>query len=165
MVCNTGWSLAENQTCLLNCGNSERDSAEECDDGNLDPDDGCSDECTVENGYRCHDGDFTVSGNPDTCWLLCGDGALDEEGSYKETCDDANTVADDGCSASCEIEDGFECTRENNNADVCALPSVDSKEEALASEGRRSATFTLGAAGVAASAAVIASLFSESINL
>ncbi len=44
----------------------------------------------------------------------CGNGAEDTG----EACDDGNTTADDGCSATCTVEDGFECT--GFGADTCA---------------------------------------------
>ena len=34
----------------------------------------------------------------------CGDGSADLD----EECDDGNTESDDGCSAACEIEDGYD---------------------------------------------------------
>jgi cysteine-rich repeat protein len=42
----------------------------------------------------------------DTRPLGCGDGARDGD----EECDDANVFDDDGCSPTCELEDGYECT-------------------------------------------------------
>ncbi|KAK9844409.1 hypothetical protein WJX74_002134 [Apatococcus lobatus] len=43
-------------------------------------------------------------------WLsVCGDGVI--EGV--EECDDGNTKSGDGCSAFCQVEDNFECDREN----------------------------------------------------
>ena len=53
--------------------------SEECDDGNLIADDGCSPVCTVE---------------------ACGDGAR----QAGEACDDGNLIDGDGCTASCTIE-------------------------------------------------------------
>ncbi len=49
-----------------------------------------------------------TSGGP--VGLMCGDGVLDPD--LAESCDDANTVDGDGCSASCEVEAGFECAGE-----------------------------------------------------
>src|SRR5690625_2059201 len=37
---------------------------------------------------------------------VCGNGIL-EEG---EACDDGNTASGDGCSSTCQIEDGWDCT-------------------------------------------------------
>lgn len=39
--------------------------------------------------------------------LPCGDGVVDE--SVGESCDDGNRQDGDGCSALCEIEDGYAC--------------------------------------------------------
>ncbi len=41
------------------------------------------------------------------CTATCGNGALDATG--RETCDDGNAVAGDGCSAICQIEAGYAC--------------------------------------------------------
>ncbi len=46
--------------------------------------------------------------------LMCGDGVLDAD--LAESCDDGNAVDGDGCSATCEIEAGFECAGEG---DIC----------------------------------------------
>ena len=43
--------------------------------------------------------------NPDSCFEICGDGK--NFGKYE--CDDGNQVNGDGCSASCQIEEGFGC--------------------------------------------------------
>jgi cysteine-rich repeat protein len=42
-------------TCDNSCGNSEPDGTEECDDGNNDDGDGCSADCSVEEGWLCTD--------------------------------------------------------------------------------------------------------------
>ncbi len=63
-----------------NCGNSIVEDGEQCDDGNTQPGDGCSEECELEDE--------------------CGDADLDAN----EECDDGNTQGGDGCNASCEIE-------------------------------------------------------------
>ena len=50
---------------------------------------------------------------------MCGDGRRISWGG--EGCDDNNTVAGDGCSASCTIEPGFACAGGSvSSADVCA---------------------------------------------
>ncbi len=89
--------------------------AEECDDGNTDNNDSCTNTCTlpvcgdgfldVLGGEECDDGN--TNNNDDcmnTCVLAtCGDGVLHNEQSGIEQCDDsANGDADDGCSDSCE---------------------------------------------------------------
>lgn len=57
------------------CGNGTLDGGEECDDGNPDPTDGCTRDCTI-----------------------CGNGTV----TAPETCDDTNLVSDDGCDANCQ---------------------------------------------------------------
>lgn len=52
----------------------------------------------------CYPGHGTA---PPACTLpACGDGILDPG----ESCDDANTNDSDGCSSTCEIEDGYSCS-------------------------------------------------------
>ena len=88
------------------CGDGVLNFDEECDDGNVENGDNCSDACVNE--------------------IICGDGEL-EEG---EDCDDGNDVDGDGCSAECvneiicgdgELEEGEECDDGNNvDGDLCA---------------------------------------------
>ena len=95
------------------CGNGVRSTAEACDDKNTVGGDGCSALCTIEEGFDCIsttdvDGGSGVGGL-DACTPICGDGkrfpwiATDQ-------CDDNNTVSGDGCSASCTIEVGYQCS-------------------------------------------------------
>lgn len=65
---------------------------EACDDGNATGGDGCSEVCTVEEGYRC-------AGSPSVCGR-CGDGTA----QGREQCDDGNVVDGDGCSSKCMLE-------------------------------------------------------------
>jgi len=67
------------------CGNGRVEPSEECDDGNTDDCDGCSNDCTLVTG--CGDG------------VVCG----------AEACDDGNVDDCDGCSASCALEAGLRC--------------------------------------------------------
>jgi cysteine-rich repeat protein len=67
------------------CGDGVLDPGEQCDDGNTNNCDGCSNACTLITG--CGDG------------VVCG----------AEQCDDGNTTSCDGCSATCSIEHGFRC--------------------------------------------------------
>ncbi|HEU4583937.1 MAG TPA: DUF4215 domain-containing protein, partial [Polyangiaceae bacterium] len=84
------------------CGDSTVNSGEQCDDGNADPDDGCSADCQVEDGYVCG----TVG---QLCEHIeyCGDGYLKGDGS--EQCDDGNRSPVDGCDGSCAILPNFIC--------------------------------------------------------
>src|SRR5690606_4201093 len=79
--------------------NSIKDPGETCDDGNLDPDDGCSDECQQDSAYIC------IPGEPCVKLVDCGDGKV----SGMEQCDDGNKTALDGCSATCQLEKDFTC--------------------------------------------------------
>ena len=67
------------------CGDGTREVPEECDDGNLINDDGCSSQCTIESNG-----------------VICGDGVrlapVDAPIGFDEQCDDGNLNAGDGCS-------------------------------------------------------------------
>jgi cysteine-rich repeat protein len=74
------------------CGDGELTGAEECDDGNRTPDDGCSMTCTLE----------------------CGDGAV----TGAELCDTAIASGAGSCPASCD--DGMACTTDTLVGTECA---------------------------------------------
>jgi cysteine-rich repeat protein len=95
------------------CGNGLREGAEQCDDGNTNNNDGCSNSCRTPvcgNGTRewieeCDDGNTR---NGDSCTSqcrnpgvssICGNGI--REGG--EDCDDGNTSNTDLCSTSCRV--------------------------------------------------------------
>ncbi len=99
-----GWLCATpGQPCenLTVCGDARVTGAEECDDADDDPDDGC-DACRVTVGWEC-----PFPGAP--CLPKCGDGI---NLNNAEICDDGNLVDGDGCSSTCEWEDGWACTGE-----------------------------------------------------
>ena len=84
------------------CGDGTRQGTEECDDGNTENGDGCSSECTVENGWDCSSGTCVLKPAPETC----GDGVVEGD----EVCDDGNTENGDGCTANClVVETGYAC--------------------------------------------------------
>lgn len=110
------------------CGDGRRDFGEFCDDGNLDPDDGCTADCTVSAGYTC-----PSEGRLCERIAWCGDGTR----GTGEQCDDGSLCADettscaddasvcvgigdgtcaarggDGCSATCAIEAEYTCPSE-----------------------------------------------------
>ena len=103
------------------CGDSTREGAEQCDDGNTASGDGCSASCTteltmscgngaVEGTEQCDDGNATNGdGCSSTCQTEtqagCGNGAT--EGT--EQCDDGNTTSGDGCSSTCRNETPAGC--------------------------------------------------------
>jgi cysteine-rich repeat protein len=95
------------------CGNGALDPFEECDDGNIEPGDLCSANCTREPSCgdrvidspreNCDDGNTVPGDNCDeTCRTetVCGD--LDIEPG--EMCEDGNADPGDGCSETCTIE-------------------------------------------------------------
>lgn len=87
---------------------------EVCDDGPL-PEgqapvdgDGCSAGCRVlEPGFSCTGGGDAVVPGPcePVAEERCGDSAL----AATEVCDDGNVINGDGCSATCQVELGFDC--------------------------------------------------------
>ena len=77
-------------TCVEKCGDGRNDGMRECDDGNLLDYDGCSSECTIEEGYECNNGG---AGMIDMCTERCGDGIF--LGQFE--CDDGNNENGDGC--------------------------------------------------------------------
>jgi cysteine-rich repeat protein len=95
----------------LGCGDGTQGLYEECDDGNLVPNDGCNEGCKIEicgdgvqnPGEQCDDGnDDQTDGCLTGCLLAtCGDSFIR---AGVEACDDGNTALDDGCDASCVVE-------------------------------------------------------------
>lgn len=80
---------------------------EVCDDGNTESGDGCTGECDqIEAFFVC-----PTPGEPCVYTVSCGDGLV----GGAETCDDGvddalgAPASEDGCSETCEIEDGFVC--------------------------------------------------------
>lgn len=52
------------------CGDGKQMGYHECDDGNLNNGDGCSNFCKVERGWHCRGGTPTTA---DVCYEVCGD--------------------------------------------------------------------------------------------
>eukprot|EP00826_Nyctotherus_ovalis_P040552 TRINITY_DN4008_c0_g1_i11.p1 TRINITY_DN4008_c0_g1~~TRINITY_DN4008_c0_g1_i11.p1 ORF type:complete len:471 (-),score=91.94 TRINITY_DN4008_c0_g1_i11:468-1880(-) len=61
--CPMGYRLQENGKCREVCGDGLNMGEHECDDGNTVSGDGCSSECKVESGFKCHSQDS----GPDRC--------------------------------------------------------------------------------------------------
>lgn len=82
------------------CGNNILEFAEECEDGNLINNDGCSSKCLFEGFAVCE------AGQTQNC---CGNGLKDGD----EECDDGDNDSGDGCSANClnegSVASGFIC--------------------------------------------------------
>jgi len=87
-VCRPGYIVDEETgECVIACGDSVVGRGETCDDGNTEPDDGCSPTCRVEPGYTCRE---PVPG-PSVCEWTCGDEWVD---AYEE-CDDGDEANSD----------------------------------------------------------------------
>lgn len=89
-------------------GSLNSTSGETCDDGNAIAGDGCSASCEVESGWDC----TSTARDASTCSMMFGYACGDGHRLTSERCDDGNSSAGDGCSASCEVEDGWFCRTE-----------------------------------------------------
>jgi cysteine-rich repeat protein len=76
----------------LTCGDGVLDTGEECDDGNREDRDSCTNDCACP---RCGDGVLYSFATPRSPGCPMAE---------VEECDDGNQVAGDGCSATCERE-------------------------------------------------------------
>lgn len=107
-----GLSACDMGAFEVGCGDSvvQGGAGEECDDGNTDENDACTNVCKnarcgdgiIGPGEICDDGN-TVS--TDVCTnscqaAMCGDGSL----GPNEECDDGNITNEDGCNGSCKKE-------------------------------------------------------------
>jgi cysteine-rich repeat protein len=120
----------------VECGNGHVEAGEECDDGNTDDTDACTNAChdaacgdgiTYVGVEECDDGN---SDDTDACTnachnAACGDGVVQ---AGVEQCDDGNTDNGDGCDSNCTatgcgngiVTDGEECDDGNtNDTDAC----------------------------------------------
>lgn len=118
-----GWScMGTPSVCTQSeCGNGIVETGEACDKGmenGLFHGDasGCSKTCTAE--PNCREGGTTTA-----CTTACGDGNIDVTSG--ENCDDGNAVSGDGCSNTCQKEDGFTCT-DVETPDTTICPSTGS---------------------------------------
>jgi uncharacterized repeat protein (TIGR01451 family) len=90
------------RTTIGDCGDGRVADLEECDDGNFDEGDGCSDSCKVEDGFACHDEPSDCGPDSD------GDGLSDE---YED--DISNTDPNDPDSDDDGLTDGVEVLGQN----------------------------------------------------
>ena len=79
---------------MSTCGKGYLGDIEECDDGNIEKNDGCSSKCIVEHGWSCEIDYYDYYYEESICFTTCGDGihVLSEE-----VCDDGNKKNGDGC--------------------------------------------------------------------
>ncbi|CAD8157783.1 unnamed protein product [Paramecium octaurelia] len=121
--CNVGYYLNQiDKGCYTKCGDSIIQGNEQCDDGNLNNYDGCSEcqlidyqKCDFEDDIskhncsvchfgtclKCVDGFFLEDGN---CISYCGDGLINQK---VEQCDNQDDL---GC-INCKIQKGYVCTQ------------------------------------------------------
>ncbi len=93
------------------CGDGFIDPGEACDDGANDDGDGCSSGCALEPEARVEDIEApplvdALPKAPPVEGSVCGDGVADPN----EACDDGGRADDDGCSSTCTLERGFDCS-------------------------------------------------------
>ncbi len=103
------------------CGDGLVIATEVCDDGNAANGDGCSSSCQLEAGYGCVTDTMPAdavcdTGGAGSVTPVCGDSII----VAAEVCDDGNTSAADGCSATCQLEAGYQCVADSAPADgIC----------------------------------------------
>ncbi|MCA9606718.1 MAG: DUF4215 domain-containing protein [Myxococcales bacterium] len=99
----TGWTCTgAPSSCDEDCGDAMVVGTEACDDGNTTTETACpygTATCMACNA-AC-DMALSLTGN------VCGDGSFS---MGDEGCDDGDTMAGDGCSATCTVETGWTCT-------------------------------------------------------
>lgn len=83
------------------CGDGALSLDEDCDDGNVASNDGCSSTCELETAYSC-----AATDAPCLKFSVCGNAVADEN----EQCDDGNLTPGDGCSSRCILEPQFKCS-------------------------------------------------------
>jgi cysteine-rich repeat protein len=126
------------------CGDGVKAGNEQCDDGNILNNDGCSSTCKLEacgdgikqTNEQCDDGNnVNTDACHNNCTLnICGDGVLN---SGVEACDDGNNVNGDGCEANCTLprcgngilDQGEQCDDGNQvNGDGCSTNCTPDRE-------------------------------------
>ena len=127
--CAPGGAPAVEEEVVAYCGDGLINRVEErCDDGNTTPGDGCTAACDqVEADWTC-----PTPGQPCVYTVACGDGLV----GGRETCDDGvdkttgAPVGGDGCSADCQVEEGYTCPIPNAACrPVCADGLVRGREQ------------------------------------
>jgi cysteine-rich repeat protein len=114
------------EVCGDTITNPDPPSNESCDDGNTVSGDGCDENCVTEcgNGNVDTGEDCDTSGESATCDddctnVACGDTNTNE--AANEQCDDGNTVAGDGCNATCQDEGPVEGQTKKQQACINAV--------------------------------------------
>ncbi len=97
-VCNDTCDGLDTTDCVATCGDGNLEPTEDCDDGNSNVDDGCNDDCAVEDGFSCDDS------SPSLCIAdTDGDGVPDTiDNCPDEPNDDQLDLDDNGIGDACE---------------------------------------------------------------
>lgn len=107
--------------CRPICGNGYPNVSEQCDDGNLVPNDGCTN-CTIDPLMNCSFYPYNE------CWVIgiCGNSKIEP---HDENCDDGNTADLDGCEHTCHLEPGWNCSGVPTNcSEICGDYRITGKE-------------------------------------
>lgn len=113
-----GWVCAPGEPCRETvCGDGVAEGSEQCDDGNLQPYDGCSPHCAKD--PACGSDTSPIG----ACRSDCGDGIV--LAGAGEECDDGNLLSGDGCDEECRFEVGYACTTQGDTPpEVLEIPIV-----------------------------------------
>ncbi len=143
--CDEGAANANNAACKADCstqkcGDGFVGPGEACDDGNTDPDDGCTDRCQrpgcgdgiVQSDEECDDSGISPNCDPDCTFAICGDNTLN--GMAGEQCDDGNTSPGDGCHGDCTVYKGLFTTRDPFDGNLGGLAGADGRCYEMAQE-------------------------------
>jgi len=111
-ACSAGACVGTGDACDGTGCNEGSDTCGDCaDDPDCDDGDFCNGEETCDNGTcaagsePCVAGDESCDEAQDSCNNVCGN----SKWQSGEECDDGNDDDGDGCSASCQVEEGWEC--------------------------------------------------------
>ena len=146
------------------CGDNIRQGNEQCDDGNLNDQDACSNACItarcgdgrIQPGEACDDGnqDDTDACNQFCELTNCGDTIKQEY----EQCDDGNEASGDGCSSLCRLEQAA-ASSEGQRAQSSAGQAAQSSTRIA--NATSSATFNAVSASRISSAPTVAAASSQ----
>lgn len=93
------------------------------DDENLDMSDASVDASELDAYYPPYEWDSAA--RPDIELAVCGNSVVEAN----EECDDGNKLSVDGCSASCEIEEGYTCPTAGAACEACGNGEIEGTEE------------------------------------
>ena len=119
---------------LIECNDGFLHRSEQCEDGNIENEDGCSSECLNETNWACETRFNRIPNTYGCRRVICNDGIVDGE----EECEDGNAENGDGCNE-CYIEEGYDCATFYGLSTCIPLHEGDSCQNAISlSEGEYS---------------------------